>query len=195
MFNLPTQYKHIFPPLLLICIMVILELLKPVTVEWLGFYQESVFNGEVWRLITGQLLHTNFNHLLLNSLGVLLIWALHGEYFQLKNYFLLVFISALFIGLGLLFFVDYHHYAGLSAILHSIIVYGSITDIRNKDKSGWLLLLGVFVKVSYENLFSASSQTAQLIEANVAVEAHFVGALIGILIAFLLPQKRAFIFK
>ena len=183
MFGFPTQKKYIQAPLALIVIMFVLEFLKPMSMDILGLYPNLVFDGEIWRIITGQLLHTNFNHLLLNSAGIVLVWALHGEYY-LANHFIKVFLSSLIaIGVCLVIFADYYHYAGLSAVIHTLIVYGAIKDILAKEITGWLILLGMAFKVGYENIYGASDSTIELINASVAVEAHLIGVSIGLLLS------------
>lgn len=166
-----------------------LELLQPTSAQLFGFYPEKILNGELWRMVTGQLLHTNITHLLLNCGGFLLIWALHGEYYGKRQFSILLLSSLLLVGISLMLFAEYRHYAGMSAIIHTFIIYGAIQDILNKDKTGWLIVLGVFLKVVYENVYGASESTIEMINANVAVEAHLLGVLAGLVLAALLPNK------
>lgn len=184
MLGLPTAKQHITAPLCLITILLLLEYSKPFSSDWLGFMPELIWQGEIWRAATGQLLHTNFNHLVLNVSGVLLIWALHGEYYQVKQYILAIIASLVLTGIGLVILSDDVHYAGLSGVLHSMLILGSIIDIKQKEKTGWLLLLGVIVKVLLEISQGASEYTKQLIQADVAVHAHVIGCVAGAIIAF-----------
>lgn len=179
MLNLPFEPKYMVGPVILIALMVTLNLLEPLTTEHLGLFPALVHDGEWWRIVTGQLLHTNINHLYLNISGVLLVWALHGEYYTVKQYLFVVTSCLFLVGLLLMVFANYTHYAGLSGILHSLLIYGAIVDIIKKDKTGWLLLAGVVAKVCYENIFGASEQTANLIGAAVATEAHLIGVFVG----------------
>lgn len=160
--------------------------------QWLGFYPSDIANGEIWRIVTGQVLHTNLNHAILNSLGLLLVWALHGEYYGAKHYITIVVISLVLVGVPLAIFYNTTHYAGLSGIIHTLIVYGAIIDIKHKVKTGWLILIGIVLKVGYENIVGASKETAELINANVAVEAHLFGAIAGLLMGacYLVIKKR-----
>lgn len=160
--------------------------------EWLGFYPNHIAQGEFWRIVTGQILHTNLNHAILNSLGLALVWALHGEYYEAKHYFSILIISLVLVGIPLAIFYSSTHYAGLSGIIHTLIVYGAIIDIKRKAKTGWLILAGIFVKVGYENLVGASKETAELINAAVAVEAHLIGAIAGMImgLCYLMIKKR-----
>ena len=53
-------------------------------------------------------------------------------------------------------------------------------------KSGWLLLIGLALKVGYEQREGSSEQVANLIDANVAIDAHLFGALTGVVIFMLM---------
>lgn len=184
MLGFPTQKQYLIAPLCLIVIMLLLEVTKPLSMQWLGFIPTDIEKGEVWRIITGQVLHTNFNHVLLNMAGIVLIWALHGEYYDTKHYTLAVLSSLLLVGIGLLLFAEYRSYAGLSGILHSLIVYGGVIDIKRHDKTGWLLLIGVLAKVVYEMIIGPTKYTEELIQAGVAVEAHLIGCIVGLIMGF-----------
>lgn len=184
MLGFPTQKQYLIAPLCFIALTFLLELTKPVSMQWLGFNPNDILNGEIWRLVTGQMLHTNFNHVLLNVSGIVLIWALHGEYYNTKHYISAVTISLVLVGVGILLFGDGNNYAGLSGILHTLLVYGAMNDIKKQEKTGWLLLIGIAAKVLYELIVGPAQYTKELIQADVAVEAHLIGCIAGILMGF-----------
>ena len=160
----------------------------------MGFIPENIADGEYWRVITGQLLHTNLAHLSLNATGLLLIWALHGEYYTAKHYLIITAASLIIIGIALGLLYQHTIYSGLSGVLHALLIYGSILDVKRKLKSGWVIFAGIWLKVFYENTFGAAESTAQLISANVAVESHLVGAITGLFLAIimlLIERKKA----
>lgn len=174
--------------------MVLLEITKPISIDLIGFIPEKIADGEYWRVITGQLLHTNLNHLYLNTAGLLLIWALHGEYYTAKHYVIVTSVSLIIIGIALGIIYQNTIYSGLSGVLHALLIYGSILDIKRKLNSGWLIFAGIWLKVLYENTFGASGSTAELISASVAVESHLIGAMVGLFIAsimLLIERKKA----
>lgn len=183
MLGLPLRRQYIIGPVLVFCFMLLLHLFEPYSSEWLGLFPEKVLDGEWYRVITGQLLHTNLNHFLLNSSGLILVWALHGEYYSVKHYLILMLLCLTLVGITLMFFANYSHYAGLSGVLHSLLIYGGIIDITKQEKTGWLLLTGIGIKVAYENIVGASEQTEQLIGAAVATEAHLIGVIVGCIAA------------
>lgn len=184
LFGFPTHIQYTLAPIILISVIALLELMLPVLKPHLGFYPELIANGEYWRAITGQLLHTNTSHALLNSAGVALVWALHGEYYRTGHYALVLCSSLALVAVGLAVIYTETYYAGLSAVLHTLFVYGAVIDIQHKRLSGWLLLVGVWLKVGYENIYGAPESTAELIGATVAVEAHLIGAIVGVVLSF-----------
>jgi len=192
LFGFPTQFKYVIAPLSFVFLVLLLELFQPTTSKFLGFFPDQIAQGELWRVVTGQLLHTNLNHVLLNIAGLALVWALHGEYYSTRHYAFIITTTLALVGLTLAFIYNNTNYAGLSGIIHSMILYGAFIDLANNKKSGYLIIIGVWLKVIYENIFGASTSTSDLIEAQVAVEAHLIGAIVGSLIGlfYLLKRKK-----
>lgn len=146
----------------------------------LVYHHALINNGEWWRVFTGHFLHTNNYHLGLNVSALLLLWALHGKYYTVINYSLLFIFCALVTSLGLFFgSPELTQYVGLSGILHGVFVWGAVMDISHKDKTGYLLLLGVTAKIIHEQWAGPSDDIAQLINATVAIDAHLWGAIGG----------------
>ncbi len=183
-FNLlgfPTQWRFIKGPLFIMCIMLFLQLLPTNLQSQFSLISIRFLDGEIWRIITGNLIHANWNHYLLNTAGLLLVWALHGEYYSFKRLLSHVSLATLSVGSLIVVFSPYGEYVGLSGVLHYLLAWGAMTDIKRKEHSGWLLFIGLLIKVSYENIFGASIETANLIESAVAVEAHAFGVLSAII--------------
>lgn len=194
MFTLPIKSKHSIAPLLVLFCSVLLALTEPLSSEWFAYNRLDISHLQFWRLITGHFLHTNLIHLLLNLAGLGLLWALHGHYYQNKQYITVMLLLCLGTSAGIyVFSADLQWYVGLSGVLHGLFVLGAYFDIRHHLTSGWLLLLSVWIKVLYEQFYGASQDIAQLIDANVAIDAHLFGTLSGtvlILYFFTLHKKR-----
>lgn len=159
------------------------------------YQRQLIAQGEVWRLVTGHFLHTNGFHLLLNLAALIMLWALHGRFYSIKNYCALFLLCALFTSISLYCFnASLIQYVGLSGVLHGIFVFGAIMDISAKDKTGYVLFIGVWLKIAHEQVYGASTDVSALIEASVAVDAHLWGAVGGLLFSisyvFLLRQKK-----
>ena len=183
MLNLPLAPRFIIGPSIIVFICWTLFLFEPMSSEWLAYDSLLIEQQQFWRLLTGNFLHTNFNHLLLNSAGVILLWALHGQYFNAKPY--LAFMLELCLGTTLCVYIfspDLRWYVGLSGALHGLFLLGAYFDIRQGLKSGWLLVIGVLAKVAHERYYGASDDIAELIGANVAIDAHLYGCLSALLL-------------
>lgn len=157
----------------------------------LAYRRSAIADGQWWRLITGNLLHTNHWHLLMNFAGLWIVLFLHHFHYQLKGLTALFILLCLFEGIGLyLGYPQLLGYVGLSGMLHGLFTYGAVQDIRRKMRSGYLLLLGVIVKVGHEQFYGASDDVTAIIGARVATEAHLVGLICGLVCAlfFMLPR-------
>ena len=181
MLNLPLQPRYVFPPL---CLIVLSSFLA-----WLGINNELEFNrqlieqGQLWRLFTSQFVHANWAHLGLNCAGIVLIWLLHGEYTSLSRYGFNIATLAIWCGLGVFWFCPtITIYTGLSALLHGVIIWGAIKDVTVGLKSGYVLFIGVWVKLIAEQINGPSAHIGALINSTVAVDAHLIGAIGGVLL-------------
>ncbi|QSX31635.1 rhombosortase [Shewanella cyperi] len=152
----------------------------------LAFRRDAIDQGEYWRLISGNLLHTNHWHLLMNLAGLWVIYSLHHFHYRIWPLLALLLALCTLEGLGLyLGYPQLWGYVGLSGILHGLFAFGALLDIRRGYRSGYLLLLGVILKVSWENTMGASNGVTELIGARVATESHLVGLVSGIALGLL----------
>ncbi len=151
----------------------------------------DILAGQWWRIVTGNLTHTNAIHLMMNIAGLLVIFFLHRRYYSDRSLVPMVWLMMAAIGL-VMFFSPYSWYAGLSGVLHGLFVWGVVKDIQNKVPLGWAMLAGVFIKLGYEAYNGGDSMTAALIQAGVAYQAHWTGAIVGLLFALLFrgPIKK-----
>ncbi|TDF42087.1 rhombosortase [Alteromonadaceae bacterium M269] len=186
MLNLPTQKEYIVGPIILALTASLLFITPDSTQDLIIYHRTSIEGGEYWRLLTGNYLHTNFNHLLLNLGGLLLLWSLHGDHYSAKSY-LAAFIFFCVVTSALLYFLspEMMSYVGLSGALHSLFVWGAIKDVKLGYKTGWGLLIGVAIKIGYEQFVGPSADLEKAIGASVAVDAHLYGAFAGLLWALL----------
>ncbi|WP_440903833.1 rhombosortase [Catenovulum sp. SX2] len=180
--NLP--WKQLPIVAIFIIIFTLMMLIPEQAQTWLRYNYTELQNQQSWRIITGHFIHTNWNHYLMNTAAFIALWALHGKFYQARKVFSVVIMNACLITAYVYFFTDINIYSGFSGVLHGLIVWGAIKDIQHQDKTGYLLLLGVFAKVIYEQLYGASASTASMIQADVAVEAHLAGAIAGLLYCF-----------
>ncbi len=147
--------------------------------QWLIFYRPEL-PTQGWRFLTASLCHTNTNHLIVNSIGLIIIWQLFRRHFNWLNLLALLVLTSLAVGLALwLFDPDVIWYVGLSGTLHGLFCYGACKDLESKIRFGRLLCIALVVKLAFEQWGPPQQAMADLIAANVLVNAHLYGALAG----------------
>lgn len=150
----------------------------------LSFDRAEIAHGEGWRIITGNLAHTNLWHLLLNLAGLIILHSLFRDYLGNNRLPLLMLLLWSAVGLGIWFWCPHTQwYMGLSGSLHGLFVWGAMQDIRHgRRTSGWLLLAGVGLKLAMDFYNAGESPMSTLIGARVHIESHLIGAGAGLLL-------------
>jgi rhomboid family GlyGly-CTERM serine protease len=178
--NIPFQWHHACWIYVITIIAIVVYIFDEQLSEILIYDRDAIAQGQLWRLFTGHLLHSNAYHFVMNVAGLLLLWIIHGHFYTPKNTAFLFLISSLFISIALYYFSpDMQRYVGLSGILHTLFIFGVMLEVRQKDKVAYFLFIGVWLKTANEQLFGANEELALLIKAQVAVDAHLWGTVIG----------------
>ena len=145
-----------------------------------GYERQAIGDGQVWRLLTGQLVHLNAVHLALNLLGlagVMAVWA--RELTPPLTLLGMVLGSACTVGLGLwLLAPEVAWYAGASGALHGLFTAGIVLATRASLGLRAAAALGLLLKLVVEAHLDTGS--AELIGAPVIHAAHQLGALGGV---------------
>lgn len=170
-----------FAPILIIFALALTALIFDYKAASFDYNRTEILNGEWWRVITGHFFHTNTVHFILNTAGLILLASLHHKFYRVSTVFSLLVFSAVFISICLIFTSDLMRYVGLSGVLHAFFAWGALQDIKHKEKTGYLLFVGLWAKVIYEQLYGASAEVSAMINATVAVDAHLWGAIAGTL--------------
>jgi rhomboid family GlyGly-CTERM serine protease len=172
--------------------MIVLALIPDNWQTALQYQRSALEQGQLWRALSGHLLHANHWHLLLNLAGLLLVLLLHGRYFCARQLLLQWLVFALAISALLyLFSTNIYSYVGLSGVLHAMLTLGAIKDVQQREHSGYLLLAGLLAKVAYEQWQGPDAELASLIGADVAIDAHLYGVITGLLLALALKAAKA----
>lgn len=166
--------RKILPVLLTLSIlMVALQFLQ----DALVFKRTHINDGEWWRLITGNFVHTNYPHLALNLTGWWIMGLLFFDSFQSKKILLSTIFLSLFTGACLyLFSPNLEWYAGFSGVLYGLFLVGAITAILQKDYLfGFGVAALIIGKVLWGHFIGESESSAELIGVPVATDAHLFG--------------------
>lgn len=154
---------------------------------WLSYERDAILDGQVWRVLTGHLMHLGWPHVLLNLAGLALLWIIFGRLLSFERWVVALVCCAFGVSLGLLLFhPELDWYVGMSGVLHGMFVIGAIAGIRSGYRAEWLLLGLLTVKLVWEQLRGATPATAEFVGGAVIVDAHLYGAITGLAVALAL---------
>jgi rhomboid family GlyGly-CTERM serine protease len=155
--------------------------------ELLRYDRSAIAAGGWWRLLTAHAVHLDAHHLVLNALGLVLVWSLFAQDYDAVDWCCIVLSGALAISAGLWWLSPrVIWYVGASGVLHSVMAAGTVKHFVERAWDRWILLLGVAGKLAYEQL-AGSAQPL------VVVDAHLYGALAGYAVGAVLCGRMAII--
>jgi rhomboid family GlyGly-CTERM serine protease len=175
-------------PLAIALLTTAIALLGPVAGEWLRYDRAAILDGQVWRVLSGHLVHLGWSHLAMNLAGLALVWLLVGRQLSTGSWVVVVLVCGLVISGGLLLFNPrLAWYVGFSGVLHGMLISGCLAEIRAGRNGAWLLLGLVWLKLIWEQLAGPLPGSEATAGGTVVVDAHLYGALAGILANAILP--------
>lgn len=157
----------------------------------LRYQRDLIGNGELWRLLSGQLLHLGWNHLLMNLAGLILIVQIFSER-PVSRWWQETLISALGVSFGLYFFnQELLWYVGLSGLLHGLLTAALLDNLPHQRKLSGILLAGLAGKLLWEQMAGPLPLSEQSIQGAIIVDAHLYGALSGALSSLFFALRGA----
>jgi rhomboid family GlyGly-CTERM serine protease len=155
--------------------------------EALRYDRSAIAAGGWWRLLTAHIVHLDLHHLILNELGLVLVWALFAEDFDAVEWCVIVSVGALGISSGLFWLSPrVAWYVGASGVLHSIMAAGCAKHLAVRAWDRWILVVGLCGKLLYEQFGGREPPL-------VVVDAHLYGAVSGFLAGAALSWRTAII--
>jgi rhomboid family GlyGly-CTERM serine protease len=158
--------------------------------EIFRYQSAAVSQGEVWRIFTANLCHSNWNHWLLNMLGLMIMDLFFRPVLNESLRVMILLFTMLGSVLFLHLLIDINWYVGLSGALHGYIFAGSILSWDTAKKTNAIILAFVLGKVIVENIWQINNSTEKLIAANVVEESHLFGVVSAVVFCILLTLYR-----
>ncbi len=141
---------------------------------------EILESGQWWRILTGNLVHLGYPHLLLNLAGLALISLLLAHALTPRQWAVTGLCSMLGVGFGLLLFdPQLSWYVGLSGALYGLLLGGAIAEYRHHKMMACLIGAYTIGKIIWEQLYGAVESSEAITGGSVIVNAHLYGMVAG----------------
>jgi rhomboid family GlyGly-CTERM serine protease len=155
--------------------------------QLLRYDRSAIAAGGWWRLLTAHIVHLDVRHLVLNELGLLLMWSLFARDYDAVEWCAIVLAGALAISSGLWWLSPrVSWYVGASGVLHSVMAAGAAKHLVERSWDRWILILGLCAKLAWEQLRESAAVL-------IVVDAHLYGALCGFAVGAALSLRIAII--
>jgi rhomboid family GlyGly-CTERM serine protease len=174
------RYRGLLPVAVVIVTALLLSLAGDMAQVALQFDRSLIQHGQLWRLLTGHIVHGNLHHAVLNVLGTALMAALFSRTYQFRSWLVIVFASAIAIDVGLWIWMPrLEWYVGLSGVLHGVLAAGAVAWWKTEDRMLAMLLTLIMIgKLTWEQTQGALPLSGEL---PVVVNAHLYGAIGGLI--------------
>src|ERR1700678_2617311 len=153
----------------------------------LRYDRSAIAAGGWWRLLRAHIVHLDVHHLILNELGLVLMWSLFAEDYDAVEWCVIVLSGALAISCGLWWLSPrVSWYVGASGVLHSVMAAGAAKHLVEHAWDRWILTVGLCSKLAWEQWGGAPAR-------GIVVDAHLYGACWVFLIGAALSMRIAII--
>lgn len=165
-------------PALLMLLLAGVELFGDAGRALLQYDRSAILDGQWWRLLTGNLAHLGWYHLLLNEMGLLVLVLLCPEALPIQVWLRRVVLLGIGMSAGLLLFVPkLSTYVGMSGVIHGLFVLGLVPQVLKRDLIALGCLLYLVGKIGWELYAGAPVSDEAAIGGRVVVESHMFGTL------------------
>ncbi len=153
----------------------------------LRYDRGGIAAGGWWRLLTAHLVHLDAHHLVLNELGLVLVWALFADDYAALEWGIIAATAALAISSGLWWLSPgIEWYVGASGVLHAAMAAGVARHLARRSWDRWLLLFALCAKLAQEHWLQRPASW-------VVSDAHLYGAAAGFAVGAALSMHIAII--
>jgi len=148
----------------------------------LRYERAAIAGGDLWRLVSGHLVHLGPSHMLMNVAALAVMALIFGRVLRSRDWIAVALGAALAIDAGL-FWVStgVGWYVGLSGVLHGFWAAASLRLLIARSGEGALFGALLIAKLLYEPLLGPVPLTAAVAAGPVVTSAHTYGAIGGVL--------------
>ncbi len=141
------------------------------------FLREHIQQGEVWRIWTGNLVHSNYYHLGMNLAGFWIFIFIFKDFISATQLLITLLLLITGVGIGLYYFSpELMWYAGISGALYGLYIVGAALALLHKDfMTGLPILIVIPIKIIWDHLNNGGQSNAELIGVPVSTDAHIYG--------------------
>ena len=184
--------KHIKPLIITIFLVSIVLFAFQFFTDELVFHRELIIKGQIWRIVSGNFVHSNYLHLFLNLAGLWIFTFLFVDSLPVKTFIFATLFLSIFIGSGLFFFnPELIRYYGFSGVLYGLFICGASYSILQKDYfTGVSIILIITGKIAWDQINGGNSSSAALIGIPVAIDAHLYGLISAVIFTIFILFKR-----
>ncbi|MES9994299.1 MAG: rhombosortase [Candidatus Thiodiazotropha sp.] len=174
---------HLLCPLLISLLCLLIALLPDALIAGLQYHRISLAEGAWWRLFSAHLTHLGWGHLLMNLCALWLIWYLFPAVQPALRCLTLLLLLMLGTSVGLwLLSPEVIWYRGLSGILHGLLIWALLDQLRKQPRISLFILTAVVIKLIWEQWQGPLPGSESLSQGSVIVDAHLYGAVIGVIL-------------
>jgi rhomboid family GlyGly-CTERM serine protease len=158
--------------------------------ETLAYQRAGIDAGQLWRLVTGHLVHLGWSHLAYNLAGLVLIGWLVGRAFDAWRWAGIVAASIIVINIGFrILNPALEWYVGMSGVLHGVLAGGVLAGVLARDREAFVLAVIIAGKLAWEQWAGPIPGSESASGGPVVVDAHLYGAVGGLLSALWLRRR------
>ncbi len=146
---------------------------------------------EIYRLVSGHLVHLGVGHFLLNAAGLFLVAFLVGSGLGAVAWWFVIVVSIAAIDVSFwLFNPALTWYVGLSGVLHGMLVAGALAIVKQRPIESAVIVALVAAKLFFEQTVGPLPGSEASSGGDVVVDAHLYGAVGGLIAVVILAGLR-----
>jgi rhomboid family GlyGly-CTERM serine protease len=157
----------------------------------LRYEREGIASGEIWRLVTGHLVHLGPTHAAMNVAALGVMAAVFTRFLTTWDWVVAMLVAALAIDAGLYALSPaVAWYVGLSGVLHGCWAAACVRAFAERPAEAWALTALILGKLAYETVSGPLTLTGTVAGGPVVAVAHAYGAVGGALAMALVAAIR-----